>query len=561
MSTPSSNAPAELAGLADLGRGLELQLPSSGSGPAPQFTSLAGCKTWLAGLTITNTALARDQLLQQLELLNRHPLPTAERLAILEFLRSPLHFIHDEWLRPCLLQRPELPLDAATETAFAASHALWQALATGYLLALQKHAAAPAGADERAQAALAATRALATMRSIQLDHCHLGLIPGPEFWQRLHRIHYAAERLDASRLAVADKLAGMAEATAVGVYVETLLLAAARPHELQPKQLDNVAYWARRWAAKVPLLPQPPEDLRTPPLCIDLASGTPGAYAPTPPRAAASLRWLDLTALRKTIKQRLVKLGAGVSPQELKLGKNCTQPACELLLRQVYADWCKGGRPANNEASSPCELLAGIEAIHFQLSGKPFNPPRQSIYLGKRAHEELATFGHIATRAAEDAAAQPAHASENWQATTARGVVDLQLRRPLAQPGNTLAAGRLIGVRQQHAPGWQLARINWIASDPGTASLRLGARLLPGTPQAIGVIRSIEGTNKTEHCRGFLLPAMPGLEQVATLLTPTGWFRPDLRLEIKAEPNQKARLTKLLERGADFERCTYEAVT
>ncbi|SMB21331.1 protein of unknown function [Sterolibacterium denitrificans] len=558
MSSIAGNALANLA------------LPSPDGGPAPQFTSLADCKRWLADLAITNTALARDQLLQQLERLNRHPLPAAERLAILEFLRSPLHFIHDEWLRPCLLQRPELPLAAATEAGFAAMHMLWQALASGYLLVLQNAGAAAtasqSSADERTQAALAATRALATMRSIHLDHCHLGLLPDPDFWQRLHRIHHAAECLDVSQLAVADKPAGMAALTAAGAYVETLLLAAAQPHELQPKQLDNVAYWARRWAAKVPLLLQPPEDPRTPPLCIDLSGSTAGAYAQPPASPPASLRWLDLRALRKTIKQRLVKLGEGVSPQELKLGKGCVQPDCELLLRRVYRDWCKGGRPAIDTTSRPCELLTRIESIHFQLSGKPFNPVRQSIYLDKRAHEELATFGHVATRAAgatgavdNAAIVPPEHASEHWQAA-AGSLVDLQLQRPLAQPGSALTAGRLIGVRQQHAPGWQLARIGWIASDLGTASLRASIRLLPGTPQAVSLIRAVEGTSKTEHCRGFHLPAVPGLEQAATLLTPTGWFRPGQPIEIQGERSQKVRLSKLLERGADFERCAYEPI-
>lgn len=546
----------------------DLQLPVAAGErtPPPAFTQLADCKRWLAGVSITNTTLAREQLLQQLECLYHHPLPAAERLAILDFLRGPLQFIHDEWLRPYLLQRPELPLSASHQNGFAIMQRLWQALGNGYLRVLQGYREQAAqvsqvntgalGNDQQQQAALAATRALAAMRQLQLDHHYLGLIPSTDFWRRLHRVYFAAETLGVSQLGSDDKPG------AASRYLEILLLAAARPHELSIRQLDQVAYWAQRWAAKVALLQQAPEDLRTLPLCVNLASETAASH--NPPAASDTLRWLDLHSLRKTIKQRLVKLGEGVSPQELKLGKHCAQPACELLLRRVYQDWCKGGATQNAHAASPraCELLTRIEDIHLQLSGKPFKPPQQSIYLDKRAHDDLATFGRL-TAQAETPAAAAEVLNEAWQ-MSALSVVELLLRRPLRQNGHPLSAGRLIALRQLHESAWQLARIGWIASDDasdsGALALLASARLLPGLPQAITVMRATDSPNKTEHARGFLLPAVAELEQATSLLLPSGWFRAEQLIEIKTERTQKVRLGKRLERGADFERCTYDPV-
>ncbi|MBV2235984.1 MAG: hypothetical protein KUL75_10645 [Sterolibacterium sp.] len=552
----------------------DLQLPTlpADGQPAPHFTTLADCKRWLASVPITNTPLAGEQLLQQLECLLHHPLPATERLRILEFLRGTLHFLHDEWLRPHHRQRPELPLNETTQNSFATMQRLWQALINGYLRALQdwreQAAATPLDAQNQAQAALAACRALAAMQTWQLDHHRLGLMPPADFWRRLHRIYFAAEALAVSQTVVADTF------SAAGHYVAILLLAAAQPHELQTKALEQVGYWAQRWAAKVPLLPTAPSDQRTPPLCINLASASAASVASVanqaPVAASDTLRWLDMHALRKTIKQRLLKLAAGSSPQELKLGPHCTQPDCERLLRGVYQDWCKGGRTAASDAAqaAPCELLPSVAAIHYQLSGKPFAPPRQSIYLGKRAHDELATFGHLTTQAAaidqDQDAAQASNRSETWQQWAGRAPSLRLLQRPLAQAGTALGPGRLIALRPSPDSPWQLARIVWIASDSDVTagSLYLAADLMPGTPQALTVTRSADDAGgmaaaKSEYGRGFHLPALAELGQPATLLLPGGWFRADQLLDIRHASSQSVRLDRLLDSGADFDRCTY----
>ncbi len=553
-----SNADATNDLLTNLAR---LDLPALTSEQAPQFTTLVACKQWLAGIAITNAPLAQAQLLRQLDLLNRYALPAEERLQIVEYLRSPCYFVHGECAKRFAAQRPALPLGTVEQAAFDASQALWRTLETGFLHCLQslldKSASAPLGAEDCERAALAATRALTTALASYLDHCGVGLVASGDFWNRLHKIHFIAERLEAAQLPVADKLSHATGMTAQATYVEALLLAAAHPHELRPKQFVDVVYWAHRWATKAPLLRTPPEDLRTPPLCVDLARGAPGEYSA--PRAAATLRWLDLGELRKTIKQRLVKLGEGVSPQELKLGKFCVQPACELLLRQVYQDWCKGGRGSSDGGGKDYELLAGVDAIHFHLSGQLFRSPEASVYLSKRAHEEIATFGHIATRFEEDKKQQSSYVVEGWRSVE-ESVVNIQLERPLGQPGGALTLDQLVGVRHKDDVGFQLGKITWLCLDIGAAVLRAGIHLLPGAPTAVTVQNPGSGTAKSQYARGFCLPAIEGLNQLATVLTPAGWFRANHVIEIRTDRNQPVRLTRLLERGADYDRCAFETL-
>jgi hypothetical protein len=554
MSAAENREPDLLGELADL------RLPRLTSEQTPQCISKDACKKWLAGLPVTNATHTQAELLRQLDLLNRYALPVAERLEIVESLRAPCYFVHGESAKRFLA--PPLPLSAAEQAAFDASHALWKSLETAYLHCLQglieQAASTTLDAADLDRAALAATRALTTALAIQLDHCSAGLMPGAHHWSRLHRIYLAAERLEVSTRSVTDKLGHTEATTAQAAYAESLLLAAARPHELRPKQVAQVAYWAHRWATKTPVLRMPPEDLRTPPLCVDLTRGQAGEYAT--PCAAATLRWLDMGDLRKTIKQRLVKLGQGASPQELHLGKNCSQPSCELLLREVYRHWCKGGRAATTGSGKAYQVAGNSEAIHYHVGGRLFRPQEQSVYLNKRVHEDIATFGHVAARNEEVRPQVAHHPLEDWR-SVAEGMVDLQLERPVAAPGVRLTRDQLVGVRTVGDARFQLGRVSWCCVNPGSGQLLAGLHLLAGAPLAVTVSHSGAGTGKAQHSCGFCLPAIEALKQPESVITPVGWYRTGLLVEIRTEDDVRTvRLTRLVERGADYDRATYEVL-
>ena len=491
---------------------------------APQFNSLETCKAWVSALAITNVPQSLLRLRYQLDSFNRLALPSdvfgADRLAILDHLRGPILFVQGECAKRFALQRFALPLAGEEQTVFDAEQALWRALETGYLQILQcllkRAAVAPLNEAERHTAVRAARHALTTARSACLAHYQAGLLPPASFWQRLHHAYMAAEELHIHAL-IADN-----KSPAGAIYADVLLLSAARPYRFSAKHLEQVAYWAQRWAIKVPLLPQLPEDDRTPPLSVDLSGSQPATHVATATATASPHhRWCDLRELRKTIKQRLAKLGEGVSPQELKLGKHCTQPDCERLLVQVYRDWCKGGAVATPAAAGTvvsCELVSGIEAIHAHLGGRRIQTPHASLYLSKRSHEEIATFGHVTRHAGGEAAPVLKYDIEHWQVLN-ENLREIEMQRPLDAPGQPLRAGQLVVIRHSvdGQADLQLAQVHW---------------------------------------------AMPALNQPATLLVPTGWFGADRVIEVHDDPASddvwQSRLTQRLERGTDFERCACE---
>ena len=58
--------------------------------------------------------------------------------------------------------------------------------------------------------------------------------------------------------------------------------------------------------------------------------------------------------------------------------------------------------------------------------------------------------------------------------------------------------------------------------------------------------------------RGFRLPAVLQLNEPASVLMPTGFFRPGRIIETYSDHSRTIRLSHLMERGADFERADFE---
>ena len=527
----------------------DLELPELSTDQPPAFTSVATCQQWLAGVSLTNARQAQTQLLRQLNLLNRYTLPAEERLGILELIRTPTYSVHEE----CAIRftsRP-LPLTPPEQAALETCQVLWQALETGYLHCLQTFVdkANPTSASASRNIALAATRAMASLQSMYLDDCLAGMLPARLFWRRLHRIYRGIEKLQMAKIPVEDPLCRQSATTVANVYVEIILIAAAYPLELNPQQLNLVTNWARHWSGRVPVLPTLPSDPRTPPLRIDLVGDEEAVFSITL-GTGDSLRWLDLIDLRKTIKQRMAALAKGESPESLGLGKDCVQPDCEIFLGKVYQDWCRGGRDTSIQGGNgSCQLLNGIDAIHYFLSGEIFHEPNQYQHGESSAHS------------LEDDALAQSYVVEDWQEIS-ENVSDILLQRQINQPGGRLTRGQLVAVRTSSNDSLQIGKVYSVAIGTNRDTLLSGIHPMPGPAVAATLHTPEPGTNKAQYCRGFLLPAFEGLKEPASVLTPADWFQPNRVIEVKADgTTTNFRLTHLIESGVDFERCAYEVVS
>lgn len=524
-----------------------VELPQLTTEQPPQFTDAVSCRHWLGTVAGSNARQLQSLLLRQLNLLNRYPLAAAERYQILELLRSQMHAGYYECavrftLRPAPLAPPE-------QAAFDTQIGVWQALYVGYLHSLQEFidTATSATPAVRQQVAAAASRAMACLQYVYIDHTLANRLPPVDYWLQLHRLYRLLEKLHLATMALEDPQRPQYTTSVASVYIETLLLAAAYPLEFHPIELAQTMYWARLWSARIPVLPAPPEDLRTPPLCLDLQADQAGLFK-AKPQAASQLRWLDMASLRVTLKQMLAALERGEIPEHFRFRPDLSAEAGTRLLRALYQNWCRGGRRTTVKGGrGHYQLIAGIEAIHYYCSGAPFREP------------DALAHG-IPSLALDEHSLTANYLLEDWR-ELGGNLAELLLKRPLAQEGRRLLRTQLLAVRSNDHEPLRLGKLHWVALDSPREHLLIGIQLLPGVPQAITLHMPPQDGAREQHSRGFLLPANAELQQAATLLIPLGWFQQQrpLQVLIDGQPRQ-LRLEQRLDSGTDFERCSYTAL-
>jgi len=535
---------------------LDFELPELTKKQAPAFISLETCRSWLDKQPLANPAQTQAALLAQLNLLNRYAIPVGERLKILELMRAPIDFVQNQLTRK-FYGRP-LPLDETEQAVFDANRALWQALCMGF----QHCLAACCMTDEatpKGQAALIGQRALSTLAAEQRDLLGAAHEPDTTYWRRLNSIYAAAEKLGVTEEAVADPMQPERSDLSVRTeYIHPILMHAASPYELTARQVSFTQRWLQRWGVKVRLLTTAPDDFSDTPLGIDIAADRP---ASTAPEAAKTLRWIEVSGLAHSLKKRIVALQRGAAPATLQLGEDCAQPGCEALLKHILQHACKGGLSrAENRHPRPgsSRAVSGFQAIHYYISGAAFQQPLQAQELSQKHYDELATFGHIATRVADDYSKQQGYQVEEWQLIdhSANG---LQLCRPLRQQGARIGVGSLLAVCPAGAPDFLLAAARWVMIS-NKEQLHIGVMVFPGAPKPLAAHCVGLSADREKFQPAFLLPAVPALQQAATVIVPASWYRAGRIIELYDEKLVPLRLTRLLQRGSDFERAEFENV-
>jgi hypothetical protein len=529
----------------------------------PAFVTTEECRQWLMTTPLSNAVQASAHMLRQLNLLNRTSLVASERLGILEMLRKRLMQAQEEGARR-FIGKP-LPLVPPEQAAFDSAQAVWQALLKGYGHCIETMMAQPASG--MFQLATPFQRAFATLVAIQTDTYRAGLEPAALHWQTLHKLFLSAEQAGIADTEVDDTLRqGKTPSTARATYAEALLLHAASPHELSARHLAWVCRWARRWSRKIRMFATAPSlDNETVPLQVDLGGGQPAGYQPVEGQFA---RWLDPSEVRRSLKKRLTLLEKGTPPAELQLGEDCTQPACGQVLRHVYQRWCRGGFSRKHERTatdSTCDLIAGVDSIYFQLSGRQFRQPGHSDDdTLRRERDEMATFGRVAPLNVAASAQSSGYRSEEWKVVEKWHMLDesatgIHIAHPLKDGLERVSQRQLLAVRPPSANAFLIGCLRWamVSLDD---SLHAGIVLLPGRPEPIS-IRPIELSGIREPFKpGFLLPAVASVGSAASIIAAPGTFRAGRVLELVGGLVPRVRLTHLIDRGIDFDRVAFEAM-
>jgi hypothetical protein len=100
--------------------------------------------------------------------------------------------------------------------------------------------------------------------------------------------------------------------------------------------------------------------------------------------------------------------------------------------------------------------------------------------------------------------------------------------------------------------------VRWALRE-SSQSLSAGLQLFASSPRAVGV-RTIENGQRSLYREAFLLIAPPGSEGTGSVVVPAGIFHIGRIVELLVEATtiHCLKLTRVLDRGSEFERCAYE---
>ena len=465
---------------------LQFQLPPLAGDVHPAFANAKACAEWVEALPLTNPATAQAQLRSQINLLPCAGFKPAVLFDILEQLRTPLLFVQTEAARKFAF-RP-LPLADFEAVACAAALELWRAFALCWQVCVQ--AALNGEGGQKGFAAAACQRALDVQARLLLDSAQAGAeLPGAD-WLLLHKLYLAAEQLGVASEKVKDvQLREIGATNCSATYARPVLVMLGSPVDWGARPAQFVARWMERLAIKITISAVPPAKPGKPPVLVDLATPRGGFRSDTPAAAtAAEIRYLDISDLAISIKNRINMLRKGQSPASLGLGEDGTTLAVEQVLIALYRHWGDGraGREQARRAANGRAMVAcGFDAMHHYISGKPFKQPGQPGELSSRQRQEIATFGRVSTRDDDQHSLIHGFALEDW-AMHDESAAGMRLVRPAGASGARMSSGQLLAIRPSGARSFIMGLVRW-AQVQGNGDLMIGVKALPGVPTAVAV--------------------------------------------------------------------------
>jgi hypothetical protein len=527
----------------------DLDLPTISPDAEPEFTDASGCAKWLQTVPLINVGPAHVRVLGQLDELNTCKIAPAERLKILEIMREPVNFVQKE-LAKKFANRPA-PLAPQERELLKNVQALWDALSTGYQHCVQ----AIIDRAGNLSVPLVGQRVLWCIGQKMVTYYEAYQDVGEHEWRVLHRVYSLVEERGKTKEEVAHPVHKGRETNCMETYAQVLLLDLANPGKLTPRQMELISQWLERWTRKVSIGRESADTGDAAPLVVDLSGATGASHRPV---EGDSARILDLQELRSDLRKRVALLRKGETPGELGLGEDVTAALADSMLVMIYRRWCEDQQSRahpRHGATGTAQICVGMQAIHYYVSGRAFTARSSSRPMSTKEHMEFATLGRLATARQEDGpATTPNFPLESWQIRD-ESASGLRLGRVDPRASSRLVLGQLLGIRLADPKAFLLCTIKWlsVSTDFG---ISVGVQILPGVP--LGIAIKPAGANADPYVQGFLLPAFAPLQAPETVVMPAGWFKPKRDLEIADRPG-RVRLLDLVDRGADFERVSFEA--
>lgn len=521
---------------------------------ALDFSDAQQCLSVLASLPLTNLPYVEATLSGLLDGMLATPPAPAAYLEVLEKARAPLAFMQEE-LAQRYAHKPLPPGDREEETLLRVV-GLSQAMVRAYMQVAELGRGEP---GVRRQAALICQRCIHYSGRALLEYFRARREVPSALWGSLNGHYVNAEQQQIATVPVSETLDEHKQSCAEA-YAAVLLIEIANPYAHAPRELSWLFNWGARFSRFTEIAAvNATTDLQA--YVVDLSLDQ-GAKPLELVARGPNLRRLVTTRLAAEMQNVLSQLRFNIAPAELGLGADCMQPYCAVLLGALYRPWCLNASPRRfprRGGSGTAFACYGFDAIHYYVSGREFVQP-EHVRSYTRSDWEVITTWRYQVDPSEQLhvrAAQIGYTLEPWEVGD-QSVAGFRMYR--RGSGHPLSHGQLIGLRPPDGDLLLLCQVSWLMYE-ADGDLQAGVHVLPGVPQAIGVRPTgINVPAAEKYSRGFLLPAMPALKEVASVVLPRGWFIAQRVIELFAERRFEVRLTELLTQGPDFDRVAFAPI-
>lgn len=515
---------------------------------------LASGTAFLSRLPLPNPTVAHPSLAEFIESLIETPPPFQVFVQLLEQSRGPLETLQHEIART-FLNKP-VPLGEGEENAFQQVVRGWQRMARAYARCAQLDT----GMD-----AEHATR-VATILQRCIRYCGLGIIEHfrvrrelpAGLWLDFYGYYDSAEEWNIADLSVYEPLEkGRQTSTCASELISILLTELAGPYSYSVIDIDRVFSWAQLWSPMVSIVPLVGDEVG-PLYSIDLLKDS-GIRLQRHESHSATARRLETNQLANQIDVIRHQLSQKISPSRIGLG-DCLNAEARALLDELSRPWAQIAsprrfrrRPAQGEAL----IASGFDNLHYLVAGKDFTQPESGNIYSRKEYDMLFAFRHRVDPTQQffvDRGLREVPA-DSWDVVN-QSAAGYRLMRRAA--GQRVLHKQLIAIRPPESERYLLAQAHWLMQERAQ-TLVAGVEILPGLPEAISVrtTGSDAGVNSERFVVAFLLPDMPAMSSVTSLIIPSGMYQSGRVVEMHTTTLWRVRLTGLLQRGSDFERVTY----
>lgn len=459
--------------------------PETSSSPKPD-ANIKSILEWLAlahGRTGTEEA---DQLYRQLLLLREAPVPTGQRIKLLDLLyghvermvNAELPQLHEVSLPISrkLRQRIKLVLEALEML----TQDYFNTLATLF---------DPNGEDTPRPPHISLRRAMhAIAWQIRISH----LIAAPTAigrWQQLHNAFSTARRLGL------DALAGPSGGPSIQrIYTNILLAAIAQPASFSSAELEFINEYVERMPQELVLGELPPADSDAI-FWIDLDKDFPAhALIRRVPAADTDVLYFACDSIAREAARQHTELQKGVPASALGLPAFADTHAGRGVLKRLTTLW---GNPQKRRfprrrQSYRANLCLGLEHL-WQLIKAPGAKVDTSEWMVTNESPDGYSLMHM---------------SGQTEALRIGDIVALQA----------------LGERSEAPPAWHVCVIRWAISE-NPEHVELGLQLIASRAIAARIVQPHEPLSGS--IEALLLPETPPLRPLESLVVPTGILKPN----------------------------------